>query len=301
MCAAFAPAAFGQNTSANAIATAGYLYPAPVTVAPGQVITVFMPGNIQGDITATVHQISDYPAPILEVRPEPDCIIAPAAPCSSVTAITIQIPYEMQPSCFVCAIPNYFNTQLLITVNGVAGTPFALTPLADRVHILTTCDTVVPSGGGTAPYNGLPCAPLVTHADGSPVTPASPAQGLEVLVAYAVGLGSTTPPVPTGKPATAATPANQTFFLDFNFRPNALATQPVHLNGIPAVTPSSLYIPLYSGLAPGYTGLYQINFVVRQPPAGTQACTGTVQSNLTVSFGGENSFDGAGICVAPPE
>ena len=47
--------------------------------------------------------------------------------------------------------------------------------------------------------------------------------------------------------------------------------------------------------------LDQINFVVPQPPAGTQACSGAVQSNLTVSVGGLTSFDGAGICAAPPE
>ncbi|MGA2740814.1 MAG: hypothetical protein ABSG65_25675 [Bryobacteraceae bacterium] len=32
----------------------------------------------------------------------------------------------------------------------------------------------------------------------------------------------------------------------------------------------------------------------------TTACSDLVQSNLTVNVGGLNSFDGAGICVAPP-
>jgi hypothetical protein len=49
----------------------------------------------------------------------------------------------------------------------------------------------------------------------------------------------------------------------------------------------------------GYIGLYQINFVVPQPPAGIEACSGAVYSNLTVSVGGLFSFDGAGICVTP--
>jgi hypothetical protein len=34
-------------------------------------------------------------------------------------------------------------------------------------------------------------------------------------------------------------------------------------------------------------------------PVGTQACSGNVLSNLTVSVGGLFSFDGAGNCVAP--
>jgi uncharacterized protein (TIGR03437 family) len=57
-------------------------------------------------------------------------------------------------------------------------------------------------------------------------------------------------------------------------------------------------IPIYAGLAPGYVGLYQINFTVPPPPVGTPPCSGAVQSNLTVSVGGLASFDGAGICVA---
>jgi uncharacterized protein (TIGR03437 family) len=63
--------------------------------------------------------------------------------------------------------------------------------------------------------------------------------------------------------------------------------------------PTSHYFPLYSGLVPGYVGLYQINFIVPQPPAGILSCSGTVQSNLTVSVGGQTSFEGAGICVTP--
>jgi uncharacterized protein (TIGR03437 family) len=65
--------------------------------------------------------------------------------------------------------------------------------------------------------------------------------------------------------------------------------------------PINAYVPLYSGLAPGYVGLYQINIVVPPPPPDTPACSSTVQSNLTVSVGGTASFDGAGICVAVPE
>ena len=301
LCAALVPGAFGQSASVNTIAGMGYSYPAPVMVAPGQLITVFVAGNVQGVISATVRQISDYPAPVLEVRPTPDCIAGPFTPCASVTAITIQIPYEMAPTCFVCAFPADFSTQLFVTVNGAAGALFDLTPLADRVHILTACDTVVPSGSGYAPYNGLPCSPLVTHADGSLVTLGSPAQGGEEIVAYAVGLGATTPAVPTGQAPATATPTSQTFLLDFNFRPNALATQPIQPTFQPVLLPTDLFFPLFSGLVQGYVGLYQINFVVPQPPAGISACFGTVQSNLTVSVGGQFSFDGAGICIAPSE
>src|ERR1022692_3853375 len=79
LCAAFPPGGFGQNASANTIVGMGYLYPEPVTVAPGQLITVFVQGNVQGNISATLRQTSDYAAPVLAVRPAPDCTIAPGA------------------------------------------------------------------------------------------------------------------------------------------------------------------------------------------------------------------------------
>ena len=215
------------------------------------------------------------------------------------TAITIQIPYEIEPRCLFTnpACNVVLQAQLFVTVNGITGPPLELVPLADRVHIPTACDTVVPSGSGFAPYNGLPCSPLVTHADGSLVTLGSLAKGGEEIVAYAVGLGLTTPAVPTGQAAAAATPTYETFMLDFNFRPNALASRPSR--PFPGELLTRYAVPLFSGLVAGYVGLYQINFVVPPPPAGITACSGTVQSNLTVSVGGQTSFDGARICVTP--
>ena len=291
--AALSPCAFAQSASVNTIVGMGYRYPS-MAAAPGQLITLFVEGSVQGDISAAV---SGIPAPVLQVRPGSGC---PAATfCSSVTAVTVQIPYNIEPQCVFTnpACEILIPAQLTITANGVAGPPINLTPVADQVHILTACDTVLPSGSGSAPLNGLPCSPLVTHADGSLVSAASPAQGNESLVAYAVGLGLTAPSIPPGQAATTATPTYETYSLDFNFRPNSLATQPIQPTGaLPPILPR----PVYSGLAPGFAGLYQINFTLPQIPVGTQACSGAVQSNLTVSVGGLTSFDGAGICVAPP-
>ncbi|MGD1098163.1 MAG: hypothetical protein ABSB35_40015 [Bryobacteraceae bacterium] len=251
--AAFLRCAFGQGAPANIVAGMGYLYP-PTIVAPGQLITVFLLGNLQGDISASV---SSLPAPVLEVRPASSC--SSSALCSFLTAITVQIPYEFEPSCYFTnpACEVELLADLIVTVNGVAGAPIDLTPAADHVHILTGCDTAVPGGSGSKLSNGFPCAPLVTHADGSMVMQGSPAQGGEEVVAYAVGLGLTTPAVKTGQAATAATPTNETFYLDFNFRPNSLATKPI----LPAGFGPTLPIPLYTGLVPGYAGLYQINFI----------------------------------------
>jgi hypothetical protein len=118
-----------------------------------------------------------------------------------------------------------------------------------------------------------------------------------------VGLGQTSPPLETGKIVKAPASAVTTFTIDFNFRPNALATRPPTAEAA-GVVPQ----PLYAGATPGYVGLYQINFVVPPVPRGTPPCAeivdpqaptaNVVYSNLTVSVGGLYSFDGAGICVA---
>jgi uncharacterized protein (TIGR03437 family) len=142
---------------------------------------------------------------------------------------------------------------------------------------------------------------MVTHADGSSVSATSPAKTGEELVAYAVGLGQTNPPLVTGKLVAAAAPTQTTFGLDFNYRANALPTKPG------PTAPA----PLYAGATPGYVGLYQVNFVVPPVPAGTPPCVDAshvapapgqnlVLSNLTVSVGGLFSFDGARVCVAVP-
>ncbi|HXM44761.1 MAG TPA: hypothetical protein VN924_26225 [Bryobacteraceae bacterium] len=203
VCGALASAAFGQGASGNAVAAVGYLYPAPVVVAPGQLVTVFVVGNLQGNISAKVQQTANHAAPVLEVR-------------ASMTGITSQIPYEIERPCLACAAPvGAVATQLLVTANGAAGAQFELSPLTDRVHILTACDTVLPRGSGYAPSNGLPCSPLMSHADGSLVNSVSPAQGGEEVVAYAVGLGPTTPAVATGR---AAATSNSYFRVRINLR-----------------------------------------------------------------------------------
>jgi uncharacterized protein (TIGR03437 family) len=133
-------------------------------------------------------------------------------------------------------------------------------------------------------------------------TAALPANVGEALTAWVFGLGQTTRAATTGQPAPAS-PTAETFNLNFNYQVNSLATKPY--TGEPDRVPLT---PLYAGLAPGYVGLYQVSFIVpAQLPNGTPICAqpgafapgaNVPQSNLTVSIGGQFSFDGAGICVA---
>jgi uncharacterized protein (TIGR03437 family) len=194
--------------------------------------------------------------------------------------------------------------ELFVSANSQSAAPILLNALADQTHVLTVCDLfLIPPGPPQLNTTGLGCVPMVTHPDGSMVSASNPANVAETLTAWAVGLGQTSAASSTGQPATSPAPTAQTFVLDFNYSVNALATKPY--TGRPDVIPQH---PVFAGLATGYAGLYQINFVVPpQPLNGTPLCappgtfaTGAnmAQSNLTVSFGGGFSFDGAGICVA---
>jgi hypothetical protein len=173
--------ALGQSaTSTGAIAGAGYLFPGPINVAPGQVITIFatgvtspptqpaiagagkLPTSLAG-IGVTIVQATEIAAPILEVSS------GGCAFCGTVTAITIQIPYELQP------IANGLGSGrgFFVTENGIAGNGMAFNPVSDQVHILTVCDTVI---GGSGPSTGR-CAWEVTHANGLLVSNTNPASG----------------------------------------------------------------------------------------------------------------------------
>jgi uncharacterized protein (TIGR03437 family) len=293
--------------SSQTITGAGYLAPAPVSAAPGQILTFFVDGIGTTGITAILHQGAAITAPVIDVRSIPTCsgVAVPAQnTCGALTAVTVQIPYELSVLCPLCASPAILFTELVILGNGQSAA-IELNGLADQIHVLTSCDIALNVHGYVAPNNtsGLPCPPMVTHADGTLVTASKPANPGEELTAWTTGLGATNPPATTGQPSTKPVPTAQTLGIDYNYTVNALATKPR-----PAFVPAPTLAPAYSGLAPGFLGLYQINFVVPPGPSnGIARCalpgtflagTNTVQSNLTVSFGGTYSFDGAGICVA---
>jgi uncharacterized protein (TIGR03437 family) len=291
--------ALAQSSQAPVIASAGNVVPVPLSVAPGQVITLFLenagPLPRLSDVSAVFHQNTDVSMPVLDVR---GICGVPGSTCAlTMVGVTVQIPYGIQTLCPLCANPLFPQASITVSINGVASGPLGVQPLADQAHFLTQCDTLVAASFNGFSNGGLPCSPVVTHAHGTMVSASKPAQSGEELVAYATGLGETNPPLTTGKPAPAAYPAQTTFSIDFNYRPNALATKP-----------AGSAVPLFTGATAGFIGLYQINFTVPPAPAGLPPCVdastlppgaNVVQSNLTVSVGSDFSFDGAGICVQP--
>lgn len=284
---------------------AGYTAPAPVSAAQGQILTFFVDGVGTSGLTATLHQGSDVPAPIIDVQPIFSCApVPPQTSCGGLIAVTVQIPYELIPLCPLCDQPIFLSTQLIVTGNGHSAT-IELNALTDQVHVLTVCDIVM-NKGGSFPLNnngGLPCSPIVTHGNGSMVTASSPANPGEMADRV------------DDRSWRDHSSDNHWPSVDQAFAYGAdvgnefqLHRQCARAKRRSPFLPAPTSGPAYSGLAPGFVGLYQINFVVPPgPPNGIAQCAlpGTyalgsnpVLSNLTVSFGGGFSFDGVGICVA---
>jgi uncharacterized protein (TIGR03437 family) len=288
------------QTTAPIIQAAGYTNPVAVQVAPGQLLTLFLDAPVGSTVTALYSTGSDQPMPVIRVDSgSPNCNTISI--CVQSLAVTVQIPFGIPTYATATASPS---GGIALVINGVKTPYLPVQPLRDHVHILTVCDVSVGGNLAIPPYiNGLPCHPLVTHADGTTVAGYQPAQSGEELVAYATGLGETSPALIAGPPAATSSPTTTTFTLDFNYHVNALAAMP----GSSSATSGT---PVFAGATAGFIGLYQINFIVPPPPPGTLECDPSpsfsilfnqpyAQSNLTVSFGSNFSFDGVGICVTP--
>ncbi len=279
---------------------AGYADPGAIQVAPGQVVTLFaaglstilsngrvqaptvpLPTSLAG-ISVTLHQSSPetrWDLPLFSITQLNHCsgTAAPSPGCV-VTGITVQIPFDISvpnPLIFIAPI-SPGSSEIRISENGNEGPSFTVVPVAAQVHVLKSCEIDGQTFGSNI------CYPLVTHLDGTPVLQAphdaagaamthSEAVPGEELVLYAYGLGRDTG-----------------VLMQYDYRANAGPSVPVDGTA-----------PLFAGLTPGQIGLYQVNFVVPQPPAGTAPCSGRVHSNLTVSVAAEDSYDSAAICVTP--
>lgn len=291
---------------------AGFSSPFPILVAPGQLLTLFVQPPAGYDATEPMPTISavfwngsDEAMPVLNVQQANTGCVIPGnlAACPNLLAVTVQVPFDAPINPAAGSNVVVRPSGIAVFVSGEKSFYFGAQALADHVHIVTGCDALF-NAAPIEQTDGMPCAPIITHSDGSSVSALIPAVAGEELVAYATGLGQTTPALTTGQPAATSSPTVTTFNLDFDYRANALATNP----GAVGATVAS---PLYAGTTKGYIGLYQINFIVPPPPHGLEPCvdfavnpdlaTGgnVIRSNLTVSVGSIFSFDGAGICVQP--
>jgi uncharacterized protein (TIGR03437 family) len=121
--------------------------------------------------------------------------------------------------------------------------------IPDSITIAPATPAVLASGG----------AVFAQRPDASFVSAAAPAKPGEALVLYLVGMGATTPPVATGQGSPTSPLANVSL------------VPTVTLNGESAT-------PFFTGLTPGFVGLYQMNIIVP-----TDAPSGAL--NLTITQG----------------
>src|SRR5207249_2639898 len=122
------------------------------------------------------------------------------------------------------------------------GEAVGVNAVSSNIHVIGS-DPIF--GGGT-----------VIHANGQPVSSGNPARPGEQLVMYAFGLGVTDPPAKTGEAGPVSPLAKKTVVLNFDFRANARPS-PLALSA-----QDTAPRPNFAGLAPGFVGLYQINFAI---------------------------------------
>jgi uncharacterized protein (TIGR03437 family) len=261
--------------------------PAPV-VASGTPL----PLTLSGFSVALTQTVSPDPIalPLFAVFPLDNCYGLVPSVCSPLTALTVQIPWQLRANFGGSGRPENFAV-LRISYQGTAGDAVPLTPSTDAIHVISTCDTTLPPVATREPETSGPCRPLVTHMDGQLVTPASPATPGETVVAYLVGLGVPAAGQRNGEPSAEAV-AVEGIRVGYQFGLNLPAVDPASLPAQSQLTPS------YAGLTPGQVGLYQISFAVPSPGDGTPPCQAGSLSNVTVIFARTDSFAGAGFCVA---
>ncbi len=164
----------------------------------------------------------------------------------------------------VCAVLSVSAAQLQIqiavdallgptTIQVGASAPFNIS--------LTQFAPVLYSADGTGQGNVQ-----AYHGSGAPVSLSSPASPNEVILIFAIGLGPTTPVVPTG-----AVPPS---------------TPLVRTTAAPTVSVAGKPAPVaFSGLAPGQVGVHQINFIMR-----ADATTGNQTISLTIGGAASNKL-----------
>jgi uncharacterized protein (TIGR03437 family) len=254
--------------------------PEPTQAAPGSSLPTVLAGF--SVLLKQTFSAAPLGVPILSVRPVDVCSgIAPAA-CTTHTAISVEIPFELTPNAPGSRLPENFAT-LTVVENGDSGEAMPLNPVSDQIHILNSCDLPVNP-------QSSPCRPAVMHADGSPVTADKPAQAGETITLYAYGLGLGASRIASGAISPAPAIGVNGVVVDFRYGTNLAVVQP-GANAGPAV----------ADLLPGSIGVYRVQFEAPAAPSGTPACS-AISSNSTLVVGRAASFDGVGLClyVAPP-
>ena len=297
----------GVAQSLPEIKSAGYSVPLRPRFAPGQVITLFVPGlNPPSVRCADSINAGTLPLPtnldrIVVTALETSrsggfsgdlpifgitnliCFGGVYAESPNVTAVTVQMPAVQ--FCPPEAAPNpcWYVPVVSVTVKkgGIPVASSQLVAVETSPHIWNSCDTAVSPFLTDAVKIGQlmgGCYPLIAHSDGTIVTGQNPAHLGETVSIYATGLRPIASDL-IGKPAAeSGVPVDaSTIGLGFDFNP---AIDP---------PPSQLPIgshPVYVGLTAGLVGTYQINVVFpATTPSNGRTCGGFADTNVGINLG----------------
>ena len=290
--------------------------------APGQVVTLFahglppsaggrfrsgqagslpLPDNLAGISVEILQNNQTLRARLLAVRQENECQDGGGGgDVCLLTSIRVQIPFELM------ADPTYADAgkftyapqvQIRIVVDGQAGRSFALQPVPDNAHGVTSCDASWDTSTKSV------CNRYVYHADGRLADENAPAKGGEIVVMYFYGLGRTTSEVPSGVASPPDAPLTEVmghprFMVSFQKDyVNALSSLPRMLMDFPA-RDAELTLAAFAGLTPGQVGLYQLN--IRLPAVtSVYPCGSNAHSNAILNIWTLQGVESTSLCVQP--
>ena len=297
------------------VVQAGHEYrPLSPVVAPGELMSLVvhgvgtnltsivlanrkpLPSDLAG-ISVVLQQSGPFGSvavPIYSVIPLPACNyqrIPPFSPaCGTAAGITVQIPFELWT-----LGPLPFSPRLTIFENGVKRAGIDLGVQWHNVHIATTGDDV------QVQFPELQTgwlAPVIRSLDRQHfVSQSNPALPGETLSMWVVGLGQGVGAIKaeTGAPAPDGVVVEPG--INYQWGKN-LKPRPVNW---PSGSPRPSEGIVSAGMIPGQVGIYEIVFKVPDTiPPDVPPCIGDTYTNLTVSIGYQDSFDGASICVTQP-
>lgn len=249
-----APAFSGSGVYLNptGVVNAGSYAPFTEGLSPGELL-VLTGSNLApnasigaGDIATT----ATWPTKLNGVQVLIDGIAAPLYYVSA-TQIAAIVPYAVSQFSFATVqVNNNGSLSKVVTEFVTTGTP----------------------GVFTNPADGIGYA-AAEHLNGSLVTENSPAQPGETISVYLTGLGQVFPPISDGAPGSSSSLNNTVNTITANIDNPTTGTGTAAAVG-------------YSGLAPGYAGLYQLNLTI---PLGLTAGDNYLEIDMVNSAGDPTS------------
>ncbi len=294
-----ASAASAASAQTSVLVGGGYAAPSVLSVAPGQVLTLFATGvgrdlSVRAPLKGSATGLSvavipggtgnALPAPILAAMLIDTCQSnrTPTS-CSGamIAAISVQIPLELVPG-------DRPEAVLRIAERGVVATDLRVNIVESRVHFILgrhplALDVV----------DGISKGASVFHADGTIVSGSTPGKAGETLVVYGYGFGVPERALRTGEAAESVNPVPVRGDLQFSISlPERQALT------IPPEQPLGRYIS-YFGVTPGTIGVYQMNFVVPPISDAIRRCGGSTPTNFIVTYNEGAVASNFAFCVEP--